>query len=221
MAPEHPQPGPSDAELLTAWQSGQGEAGEQLFRRHYDAVERFFVNKVAAECVGDLVQETFIACVEARERVADGARFRAYLLTIAYRRFCRHLRAKYRVSEVLDLEQVSVAAVEASPSSAFGRTREQRLLLEGLRAVPINYQVVLELHYWEQLTTSEIAAILQVPPGTVRSRLRRARDAVSAAMSSISRSSELLDSTLTRLDEWAQRCGQEFNRPAAKPDASR
>ncbi len=200
----------NDAELLEAWRSGRSDAGEQLFRRHYDTIERFFVNKVGAERVADLVQETFVACVEARDRVADGSRFRAYLLTIAYRVFCRHLRSKYRTGANVDLEVLSVAAVEASPSSVAARAEEQRLLLEGLRAIPVNYQVVLELHYWEQLSTNEIAEVLGVPPGTVRSRLRRGRDALSAAMASIARSPSLLESTLTRLEDWANRCGREL-----------
>jgi RNA polymerase sigma-70 factor, ECF subfamily len=209
----------NDAELLEAWRSGRSDAGEQLFRRHYDAVERFFLNKVGPERVADLVQETFVATVEARDRVADGARFRAYLLTIAYRVFCRYLRSKYKSGVQIDLEVISVAAVGASPSSLAARAEEQRLLLEGLRAIPVNYQVVLELHYWEQLTTSEIAEVLDVPPGTVRSRLRRGRDALSAAMASISRSPELLESTLTRLEDWGDRCGRELvGRERPDPD---
>jgi len=201
---------PSDAALLDEWRGGALGAGERLFRRHYNAVERFFLNKVAAEHVGDLVQESFVACVEGRDRVSDGARFRGYLLTIAYRVFCRYLRGKYRSEAVLDLDAISVAEVGASPSSVVARAREQRLLLEGLRLIPINYQVVLELHYWEHLTTTEIAQIIGVPPGTVRSRLQRARDALSAAMARVARSPDLLESTLTRLDDWARACGPEL-----------
>ena len=48
-----------------------------LFERYYQAIERFFVNKVSVE-VGDLVQQTFIACVEGRERIRDGCKFRSY-----------------------------------------------------------------------------------------------------------------------------------------------
>ena len=88
--------------------------------------------------------------------------------------------------------------------------QEQRLLLEGLRAIPVNYQVVLELHYWEGMTTSQISEVLGVPNGTVRSRLQRARDALEAAMASIARSPQVLESTLTRLEDWAKACSQDL-----------
>lgn len=193
----------SDGELLGHWRDGDTQAGELLFVRHYQAVARFFRNKVGADAVADLIQETFIASLEARDRIEDGNRFRGYLLCIAYRVFCQHLRARYRSPGEIDLDQVPIMDVDPSPSSVIVRAQEQRLLLEGLRAIPVNHQVVLELHYWEDLTTYEIAAVLGIPPGTARSRLLRAREKLEAAMASIARSSELLDSTLTRLDDWA------------------
>lgn len=199
----------SDHDLLVVWRAGDADAGEALFVRHYRPVARFFRNKVGGDRVADLIQETFIACVEARDRVEDGSRFRAYLLTIAYRVFCKHLREDYRRGPEVDLDQISIADLDMSPTSMIARVQEQRLLLEGLRAISVNFQVVLELHYWEDLTTNEIATVLGVPASTVRSRLQRARDALEAAMAGIARSTELLESTLTRLDDWAAQCGRE------------
>ena len=199
----------SDAELLDAWRGGDKAAGEVLFARHYRSLKRFYRNKVGADRVADLIQETFIASVESRDRIADSNRFRAYLLRIAYHVFCRHLREHHRRGVAVDLDQASVQALDTSAPSAIARKQEQRLLLEGLRSIPVNYQVVLELHYWEELTTNEIAGILDVPPGTIRSRLQRARDALEAAMASAARSPELLQSTLTRLEDWAAACGRE------------
>ncbi|MFO7566347.1 MAG: sigma-70 family RNA polymerase sigma factor [Enhygromyxa sp.] len=200
---------PSDAELLDAWRSGDANAGEALFVRHYRPVARFFRNKVGPDRVADLIQDTFVASVEGRERIQDSTRFRAYLLRIAYHLLCRHLRETYQRSES-DLEALSVAQVDPTASAIIARAQEQRLLLEGLRAISLKYQVVLELHYWEELTTSEIAEVLGLPPGTIRSRLQRAREALEAAMASIARSRELLDSTLTRLEDWAAACGREL-----------
>lgn len=202
----------SDGSLLSAWRGGDSEAGEALFIRHYRPLSRFFRNKISAEHVGDLIQATLIACVESRERVRDPDRFRAYLFSIAYRVLCRHLRERAQRGAKLDFDVSSVAALQQSPSSAVGEAREHRLLLEGLRALPVNYQVVLELHYWEDLSTSEMAEVLDIPPGTVRSRLRRARDALEAAMASIARSPQLLESTLTRLEDWAVDCGRALTR---------
>ena len=200
----------SDAELLEAWRNGDADAGEALFKRHYRSLKRFFRNKVEAERIADLIQETFVAAVESRDRIEDGSRFRAYVLRIAYHVFCAHVRGIYRRGPDIDLDEISVADVASSASSVVARAREQRLLLEGLRALSINYQVVLELHYWEELTTREMASILGVPSGTIRSRLQRARDALEAAMASIARSPEVLESTMTRLEDWAADCGREL-----------
>ncbi|PRQ09507.1 RNA polymerase sigma factor [Enhygromyxa salina] len=215
MPPTTPKPATSanprsDADLLGAWRGGDSEAGEVLFVRHYPPVARFFRNKVGADQVADLIQDTFTATLEGRDRIEDGSRFRSYLLCIAYRVFCGHLRANYRKQGEVDLDAVPIEDVDASPTSVIVHAQEQRLLLEGLRAIPINYQVVLELHYWEDMSTEEIAVVLEIPSGTVRSRLIRARDALEAAMAGIARSADVLDSTLTRLDDWAAACGQKL-----------
>ncbi|WAS89738.1 RNA polymerase sigma factor [Nannocystis punicea] len=212
--PPPPAPdGPTDAELLEAWRAGDATAGEQLFARHYRLLKRYFRNKVGAQHIADLMQETFVASVASRERVTDASRFRAYLLRIAYHALCRHFGRLSRHTPAVDLDEVSVEQLEPGAVSVIARTQEQRLLLEALRAIPVNYQVVLELHYWEGLKTDRIAEVLGVPPATVRSRLQRARDALQAAMDSLARSREVLESTLTRLEDWAARCGQELVGP--------
>jgi RNA polymerase sigma-70 factor (ECF subfamily) len=201
---------PSDADLLTAWRNGDAAAGEALFTRHYRPVARFFRNKVSGDRVADLIQETFVASVEARDRIRDDTRFSAYLLGIAYHVFCKHLRGNYRRGDQADLDEFAIEDVDPTPPSVIAHAQEQRLLLEALRAISVNFQVVLELHYWENLSTTEIAAVLGIPAGTVRSRLDRARDALEAAMARIARSQEVLESTMTRLDDWAARCGREL-----------
>lgn len=202
----------ADGALLEAWREGDAEAGEALFIRHYRALARFFRNKINAEQVGDLIQATLIHSVESRDRIENPDRFRPYLFSIAYRVLCKHLRDRNRRQPDVDFDAISIAALDPSPSSFVGQAREQRLLLEGLRTLPVNFQVVLELHYWEDLTTQEIARVLDTPPGTVRSRLQRARGALEAAMASISRSPQLLESTLTRLEDWAADCGRQLGR---------
>ncbi|MDC0723422.1 RNA polymerase sigma factor [Nannocystis bainbridge] len=216
-SPPSPPDEPSDADLLEAWRAGDAAAGELLFARHYRLLKRYFRNKVRAEHIADLMQETFVASVESRERVTDASRFRGYLLRIAYHVFCRHLRRRPREAPEADLDAVSVEQLDPGAVSVIARTQEQRLLLEGLRAIPVNYQVVLELHYWEDMRTDRIAEVLGVPPATVRSRLQRARDALQAAMDRLARSREVLESTLTRLEDWAARCGRELGGASDEP----
>lgn len=205
----------TDADLLDAWRDGDSTAGQELFARHYEAIERMLHNKVEPSCAVDLIQDVFVACVEGRERIRDGTRFRAYLLRIGYLRLCDYLRHRYRSGIALDVTDLPVQEMDPSPSNRLAYAREQRLLLEALRGIQLRYQIVLELHYWEELSTREIAAILDIPVGTVRSRLIRARDALEAEMSRVARSPGLLESTLTRLDEWARSCSRAYRQARA------
>ncbi|WP_434428243.1 RNA polymerase sigma factor [Nannocystis pusilla] len=77
-----------------------------------------------------------------------------------------------------------------------------RLLLAALQRLPLDYQVVLELHYWESMTTDEIAAALGLPPGTARSRVRRGRQLLEDSLAAAAQSPNLVESTLAGLERW-------------------
>ncbi|HEX4423065.1 MAG TPA: sigma-70 family RNA polymerase sigma factor [Kofleriaceae bacterium] len=196
---------PSDGELLERWRGGELASGEALFERYYDMVERFFLNKVTTG-VQDLVQETFIRCVESRERIRDNDRFRVYMFGVAYHVLAAHLRERYRDGRAIDFHETSVCDLAPGPSSLIARRREHRLLIEALRSIPVDDQVLLELHYWEQLTTHQMADVLQIPVGTVRGRLQRARSKLEEVMQRLAESPQDLASTLARLDDWAAEC---------------
>jgi DNA-directed RNA polymerase specialized sigma24 family protein len=80
---------------------------------------------------------------------------------------------------------------------------EKKLLLKALRRIPLELQIALELHYWEGMTTLEIAEVLEVPRGTVKSRIRRAREALEDALSRLARDPATDSSTRRSLTEWA------------------
>ncbi len=201
----------SDAELLQRWREGERKAGATLFERYYTQVERFFVNKVldASTEIRDLVQETFTALVQNRDRIEDAGKVHSYVLSVAYKVFQNHLRKKYRNSiyrEIEDFNEIAICDLASGPSSLLCQRQEQRLLLEGLRRIPVPDQTLLELFYWEGVNTAEIALTLGIPRGTVKSRLRSARNKLERAISTIAESAEVLKSTLSDLDAWAQRC---------------
>jgi RNA polymerase sigma-70 factor (ECF subfamily) len=194
---------PSDADLLDRWRAGDAASGEALFERYYDMVERFFVNKVSTG-VQDLVQETFIRCVESRDRILDNERFRLYMFGIAYHVLSAHLRERYRGGSAIDLSEISVCDLAPGPGTLAARRREHRLLLQALRQM--DDQVVLELHYWEQLTTEQMAEALAIPIGTARGRLQRARARLEQVIHRVAASPQEMTSTLLQLDDWAAEC---------------
>lgn len=191
----------TDAELLHAWREGDREAGNQLFQGHFEAIRRFFVNKADRD-VEDLVQRTFIGCVEGSDRFEGRASFRTYLFAIANNVLREFYRRKRR-DERVDFGSCSVVDLGAGPSSVVAEQREQRALLEALRCVPLEFQVALELYYWEKLTGVELGEALGVPENTARSRLRRGKELLAKALARLEQSHQVLESTDADLEGWA------------------
>ena len=192
---------PSDAELLERWRGGDRDSGEVLFERYYALVERFFLNKVG-DAITDLVQETFIRCLKNHDKIRG--QFRVYLFGVAYNVLHEHLRKRYRDGGAPG--DVSIRDMADGPVTLVAERRDHRLLLEALRSIPSDDQVILELHYWESLTTDEIAEVLEIPGPSARRRLQSARDKLGEVMHELTDSPHPLASTVACLDDWARDC---------------
>ena len=188
-----------DFELLEAWRGGDAAAGSELFDRHFDSLFRFLRNKVAND-PADLVQSVFLSCVESRDSFRGESSFRTYLFSVARKKLYKHYRDR---KPGADFGVTSLADMGPTPSRLVDKRVGDRLLLEALRAIPLELQIALELHYWEQLPGPEIARVLDIAEGTVRSRLRRAKEALEAKMKQLSRSPRELETTLANLENWA------------------
>lgn len=165
-----------DGELLEAWRGGDRRAGSRLLDRRAREITWFFRNKVFDEVdVPDLVSQTFLGCVSARDRFSGHTSFRRFVYAIAHNVLREYLRTKAkRKREQLDFAQVCVHDIDPrSPSSMEMHRRELRAFVEGLRRVSVDEQVALELKYFEGLTAREIAELLGLPEGTAKARLRR------------------------------------------------
>lgn len=134
-----------------------------LFHRYRDDVYRLAVNytRSAAEAE-DVCQTVFLKLLENPD-ITPGKE-RSWLMQVTVNT-CRDLLRSHWWKRTVPLEMV-VSAVQPEPD-------ETAALLQKL---PPQYRVVLYLHYYEQYTTQEIAALLQIPRGTVSTRLRRGRE---------------------------------------------
>ena len=191
-----------DRDLLHAWRTGDAASGQRLIERHLEPIHRFFSNKVPG-ATDDLVQKTFLACVESVEGFEGRASFRSYLFAIARNVLYRHYRDQHQGFDPLTVSVSAVAAEERSPADRVTEREEQRLLLRALRALPLELQALLELAYWEGLADRELAEILEIPVGTIKSRLRKARQQLDELMSTLASSPSLLQSSRHTLDAWA------------------
>ncbi len=95
-------------------------------------------------------------------------------------------------------------------ATAIEQKGERRLLARALRGLPIDYQIALELFYWERLTGPELADALDLTERAVRSRLHRARQALRTQIENFGSSEALVQSTWNGLDRWAAEIADEF-----------
>ncbi len=187
-----------DLELLAAWNDGDEKAGNELFVRHFEAIYRFFRSKLESN-VEDLVQQTFLACVRNRQTFHADSSFRAYLFQIARSKLYDALRQRLRTG--IDVSMCTMADLRTSPSTWMARKQEIELLRAALERLPLELQLAVELYYFEDQSASEVALILELPEGTVRSRVRRAIESLRRAIEELASSPEHARTVLARLDE--------------------
>jgi RNA polymerase sigma factor (sigma-70 family) len=190
----------SDYDLLDAWRGGDAAAGNELFDRHFQSIYRFLRSKTAVD-PADLVQGVFLACVESKDSFRGESSFRTYLYAVARKQLYKHYRDRRPGA---DFGVTSLADFGPTPSLLVDQRAQDRLLLEALRSIPLELQLALELHYWERMPAPEIAKVLDIAEGTVRSRLRRAKEALEEKLGKLSRSKKELETTLANLANWAE-----------------
>lgn len=196
----------SDERLLEAWRAGDRRAGSVLFQRYFEPVRRFFANKVRDPSEAEeLVQRTFVACVEARDRFVGRSSFRSYLLGIARLQCYKHWKTCSANANIEDIEDLAIADLSDRPSSILAKDATQRMLLEALRHIPLRDQVIVELYYWEDLSGRELGEVLGLSEETARSRLRVAKRSLHKAMRRMENLTGLPESTDADLEDWARK----------------
>lgn len=170
-----------DLELLDRWCAGDKTAGNALFQRYFEDIDRFFQNKVSGDSE-DLVQETFLACVRRRDKFRRQSSFRTFLFAVARFELYAHWRRQTRDDQRLDFSEISLADLATTPSTHMAREQERERLLRALRSLPLEQQLLLELHYWEQLDSDQLAEVFDIASATARTRLFRARNALRERM---------------------------------------
>ncbi len=204
-----------DWELLRGWQDGDQKAGTQLVQHYFPLISRFFINKVSnPEDASELVSDTFLACTKGKDRIRDGGNFRSYLFAIAMNQLRLYFRKKKKLlREREDFAEI-VAADTFGPSmtSMVMQRRETQLIVQGLRTLPLDHQIVLELNLFESMSTSEIGELLGIPQGTVKSRMRLARNRLQRYIERAALNPQLVKSTISNMQDWALRIREQLGR---------
>lgn len=170
----------NDDERRNEWlaircQLGERDAFEALVRRWHRPLWHFLRGLVdPADAVDECLQEAWLRIVRGMPGLADPARLAPWLFSIARRVATDHLRARYRDDPGSAIDPDSLPGDDEQ-----ALTDEDRSLLgRGLGALAPMDREVLTLFHLEELSLNEVAEVLEVPVGTVKSRLHRARQAL-------------------------------------------
>jgi RNA polymerase sigma-70 factor (ECF subfamily) len=172
-----------DTFLVTQAKKGREDAFQELVGRHRPALARLVARVTRRpELVDDLTQEIFILAYQNLAQFEARASFRTWLYRIAVNASLRELQ-KEQARERMRRAYGEEAALPDSlivPWGAMGerlvlRREVQAAVRQALDQLDPEHSAVLVLRYLEELNSSEIAEVLQIPAGTVRSRLYHAR----------------------------------------------
>ncbi len=182
-----PSAQPTDVELMTR-SVGEPELFARLFDRHAATVHRYLGRRVG-ELADDLLSETFL--IAFRRRAAyrpEHVEVRPWLLGIATNLVHGHVRAEQRRYRALARAGAEPTVPGTDPADSTDRLVAEALrgpLAAALAGLAARDRDALLLLAWGQLSYEEIAAVLDIPIGTVRSRLNRARRRTRAALPTI------------------------------------
>jgi RNA polymerase sigma-70 factor (ECF subfamily) len=146
---------------------------EQLVNRYYRDLYRFGLSLTGSEADAcDLTQETFYIWANKGHQVKNPAKVKAWLFTTLHREFLQICRRRERfrqepINETMeDFPEISADVI--------GRLDAQTMM-NSLEKIHESYRAPLVLYYMEDLSYKEIAEVLQIPLGTVQSRIARAK----------------------------------------------
>lgn len=142
----------------------------------YEPAYRFARSLARSEDdAGELTQEAFSRLFEKGDAIRDQSKIKSWLFTTLYRVFLGWKRHKTRWPEV-EISEAEEELPQIDPQQVEGC--EAGDVLSALQSIEERYRVPLSLFYFENLTYDEIASLLEIPRGTVMSRISRGKDAM-------------------------------------------
>lgn len=159
----------SDFELMERVQAGDVNAFAALVRRHQTALASFFRRLGAAHEAEDLTQEAFIRVYRYRETYSPTAQFTTFLYTIARNVWTDRWRKIRRWQKYRDETEYQLKTLDMSCSRPVCAAHLD--VQAALQSLPEKMRIVLILSVYEGFSYPEISRILNIPVGTVKSRV--------------------------------------------------
>ncbi|HEU5077987.1 MAG TPA: RNA polymerase sigma factor [Opitutaceae bacterium] len=148
------------------------EAFVQIVDAHYSALYRFALSLSRSEAdASDLTQQTFYVWATKGHALREVGKVKSWLFTTLYREFLRGRRRGERITSLDTTPEAETAAVEPEALEAM----DSQAVMSALQDVDEVFRAPLTLFYLQELSYQEIAEALEIPIGTVMSRLSRGK----------------------------------------------
>jgi len=167
----------SDSELIYSLRAGEKKAFDYIYNKYsglvYSIAFKILQNNADAE---EIAQDIFISLWQKDNYNPDRASLKTFLALLTRSRALDRLRKGSRSSAFLEQNQKNLYETnsEQSPLETLETKHQQELLQNALTQLPIEQKTILILNYFEGLSRSQIAEKLNLPVGTVKSRVRLA-----------------------------------------------
>lgn len=163
--------GAEDHLLIQRFLAGEEVAFERLVERYYQRIDRLAQQVVRHPMVAeDITQEVFLRAYRALPRFRGEASFYSWLYRITINLCLNYLRRQaHQIDTAQDAEASALPA--ADPSVVLETQERERLIRGAIGTLPSHYRIAIILRELEGLSYQEIAAILDIPLGTVKSRI--------------------------------------------------
>ena len=169
--------------LISRARGGDRDAFGELVEQYRDNVYRLAYRMCGnAYDADEAAQEAFVAAWRALPNFRGDAKFSTWLYRLTTNAAIDVMRREKRHQTVGDGEMVDLADDADSPQETVERTEQQEAVQKALATLSEEYREVLLLRYMEELDYAEIAEVLQLPSGTVKSRINRAKAALKTAL---------------------------------------
>jgi RNA polymerase sigma-70 factor (ECF subfamily) len=167
---------PTDAELARQCQQGDAEAFRHLYRRYQQKVRSTLYQLCGGEMLDDLVQEVFLRVWKGLPNFRQAAKFSTWLYRICWN-VAADRRRQFARQQPLAQEELAVEDTFSRPQDTpdLMQLHYQDLVGRGLQSLNLEHRSVLVLHDLADIPQKEVAEILKLPLGTVKSRLFYAR----------------------------------------------
>ena len=170
----------TDKLLVIDCQKGDYDSFRHLYRRYQAKVRSTLYQLCGNNRLDDLVQEVFLRVWKGLPKLRQTAYFSTWLYRITWNVATDERRqfAKYGLAVAEDLSEIETRVSRPQDSPNLMQLHYQDVIQRGLQSLSLEHRAVLVLHDLEDLPQKEVADILHLPTGTVKSRLFYARQAI-------------------------------------------